>query len=73
MDKLPFKVKYLDDTIKRLSFTRKGDVGIDICASEDLYIAPGSFSWAATGVFLEMPEGYWVMVKDRSSRAKQGM
>lgn len=72
MDKLPLKVKYLDDSIKRLSLPRKGDVGIDIYASEDITIAQDNFSWVATGVFLEVPEGYWVMVKDRSSRAKQG-
>lgn len=64
------KVKYSDENVTRISMPRKGDLGIDLYANEDVYIKEGRAALISTGVSLELPSGYALLLKDRSSMSK---
>jgi dUTP pyrophosphatase len=64
------KVKYKDSSVTRLQMPRDGDVGIDIYAYEDVKLGHNDCKLIDTGVFLQIPEGYWVQIMDRSSKSK---
>lgn len=49
-------------------------VGLDICAAEELRLAPGQRHAVATGFAIEIPRGYEVQVRPRSGlAAKHGI
>lgn len=43
--------------------------GLDVCAAEDLVLAPGQRHAVATGFAIEIPHGYEVQVRPRSGLA----
>ena len=51
---------------------RSGDLGIDLRSSEDVIIKANTAALVPTGVQIEMPEGYALLIKDRSSESKYG-
>jgi dUTP pyrophosphatase len=45
------------------------DVGIDLYAAESVFICNGYSTRVSTGIAMQPPKGFWLMVKDRSSKA----
>lgn len=45
------------------------DAGFDLFVVEDVVIPPGEVVKAKTGVAIQLPEGYWGLIKERSSVA----
>lgn len=51
----------------------KTDVGYDLYALEDTFLRVGSTTRLLTGIAVNLPEGYILEVKDRSSMALKGL
>jgi dUTP pyrophosphatase len=66
------KIKYLDlnEDTKKLSLPREGDVGIDLYSTIDIQIPYMRTVLIPTGVSIEVPEEYWLNIRDRSSMSK---
>ncbi|HBQ63356.1 MAG TPA: aminotransferase [Clostridiales bacterium] len=47
-------------------YARPGDAGMDVCAAEELFLAPGETGILWTGLKLAIPEGYEIQVRPRS-------
>jgi len=62
-------VKYLDDTVKRLQYTNKGD-WVDLSAAERVELKKGEFKTIHLGVAMQLPEGYEAHIAPRSSTFK---
>jgi deoxyuridine 5'-triphosphate nucleotidohydrolase len=43
------------------------DAGMDLYVDEEVQIAPGEFADIATGVAVDLPDGYWARITGRSS------
>lgn len=71
MTKLPIKVKYVNGG-SEVHMPREGDLGIDLYANEDILVPIGEARLVSTGLCIEMPTGYAVFFKDRSSFSKYG-
>ena len=57
-----------------LAYAHVGDAGIDICAVEDVILFPGDVQAVSTGIALEIPDGWAVLVVPRSGlAAKHGV
>lgn len=52
---------------------RDGDVGWDLEAAEDTYIAPGQAVDVPTNVRLHLPKHVWAEIRARSSIARRGL
>lgn len=52
---------------------RQGDVGWDLEAAQDTYIAPGEAVDVPTNVRLHLPDNVWVEIRARSSIARRGL
>lgn len=52
---------------------RQGDVGWDLEAAEDTYIAPGQAIDVPTNVRLHLPDHVWAEIRARSSIARRGL
>ncbi|WP_026073780.1 dUTP diphosphatase [Acetivibrio cellulolyticus] len=48
------------------AYAREGDAGMDVCAAEEVSIAPGETVIIPTGLKLAIPDGYEVQVRPRS-------
>ena len=66
------KIKYLDNYAgpKKVKMPRKGDVGIDLYAAEDVTISVGESALISVGISTEIPDGFWLNIRDRSSISK---
>lgn len=53
-----------------IKIPRKGDIGIDLFSSEDIYIPVGEAALVDLGLSVEIPEGHWISFRDRSSMSK---
>ena len=55
-------------------YAKSGDAGMDICASEDVWMRPFNKAIVPTGIYLEIPEGYECQIRSRSGlAAKHGI
>lgn len=71
MSSLPIKVKYLSTDVKEIIMPKVGDLGIDLYANEDCYLDFGRGTCLlSTGISLELPNGYALILKDRSSKSE---
>ena len=70
VNELSIKIKYLDDTVERLSKIEIGD-WIDLYAAEDIIIKKGESALIHLGVAMEIPEGYEAHLAPRSSTFKK--
>jgi len=53
---------------------RKGDAGLDLYTVEEIVLKPGDWAAVPTGIAVEIPEGHFGLVKDRSGLAlKHGL
>jgi dUTP pyrophosphatase len=63
------RVKRLDPGLPLPAYARAGDAGLDLFSAEDATLKPGERGAIATGVAVEIPEGYAGFVHARSGRA----
>ncbi len=67
-------LKMLDPELPVPSYAHEGDAGADLCAREDVTLAPGQRVLVPTGVSLALPLGYVGLVHPRSGLAtKHGL
>lgn len=50
-----------------------GDAGFDIYSLEDCEISPMEQKWISTGLFVEIPQGFAGIVKEKSGLAGKGL
>jgi dUTP pyrophosphatase len=67
------KVKKLHPQAKLPKKATKGSAFFDIYSLQDISIVKGKFIMARTGLAFEIPEGYFVETRVRSSLAKNGV
>ncbi|MBI3671746.1 dUTP diphosphatase [Candidatus Azambacteria bacterium] len=63
------KFQKISDDAKVPAFAHKGDAGMDVFSFESLELLPGEIKAVATGVKMEIPEGYVALVWDKSGLA----
>lgn len=67
-------LKMLDPELPVPSYAHEGDAGADLCAREDVTLAPGERALVPTGVSLALPNGFVGLVHPRSGLAtKHGL
>ena len=68
------KIQRLCKDVPLPRYAYPGDAGLDLAAAEDLVIPPGERALIATGLAIEIPEGYAGFVQPRSGLAlRQGL
>ena len=70
MKEVQIKIKYLDDSIKRLTYVEGKSDWIDLAAAETVMLKQGEFKLIHLGVAMELPEGYEAHIAPRSSTYK---
>lgn len=55
------------------TFGTPGSIGFDLYASKDEVIENGQHKLISTGLIIEPPDGYWMMIASRSSTIKRGL
>jgi len=63
------KVKKLRPDAKLPVRKRKGDAGLDLYSVEEVVLNPGEYKAVPTGVAVQIPEGHFGLIKDRSGLA----
>ncbi len=61
------KIKRLKDSVPLPQYESDGAVGFDLCAAEDLTVKAKSIEMIPTGLVVEVPEKYMLMIASRSS------
>jgi dUTP pyrophosphatase len=67
------KVKKLNENGKLPLRSNSTDAGLDLFASESVFIPHGSTAIVPTGISIETPSGYVSKIEDRSSMAAKGL
>jgi dUTP pyrophosphatase len=67
---MKIRIKYLNDSIERVSKIEKGD-WIDLRSAEDIELKKGEFKLIPLGVAMELPKGYEAHLVPRSSTFKK--
>jgi dUTP pyrophosphatase len=62
-------ISRLDPAVPVPGYARHGDAGADLCAAEDIDLAPGERALVRTGIAIALPEGYAGFVHPRSGLA----
>lgn len=70
MKEVQIKIKYLDDSITRLTYVDGKSDWIDLAAAETVTLTKGEFKLIHLGVAMELPEGYEAHIAPRSSTFK---
>jgi dUTP pyrophosphatase len=71
---VPLHVKRLDPDVPLPSYAHDGDAGLDLCAAEDVVLAPMARAAVATGLAIAVPTGWVGLVHPRSGLAlRQGL
>ena len=63
---MKIKIKKLNKDLPTPSSAYRGDAGVDIYASERTVLKPGASIAIPVGIALEIPEGYYAYVTDKS-------
>jgi dUTP pyrophosphatase len=66
-------VKLLKKTGKLPEKAHDSDAGYDLFAPEDVTLKPGELKQVPIGIAIQLPEGYWAALRDKGSRALQGL
>lgn len=66
LDLVTIKYKLKDNTVKLPEYKHAGDAGMDIYSNEDIHIKPAQTVCVMTGLFLEIPIGYYIKILPRS-------
>jgi len=68
------KIKLIDNTLPLPQYQTTGAVAFDLYARVETVINPGEVIRIPTNLIIEVPEGYMLFIKDRSSTAvKKGL
>lgn len=68
------KISRVDKTLPLPKYHSKGAVAFDVCARIKVEIAPNSVARVPVNIIVEIPQGYMILLKDRSSTAlKKGL
>ena len=67
------EIKYFSSNDNTLEPAHSDDAGLDLRADDAYYINAGCTQVIGTGIYVEIPEGYFGWVADRSSMAKNGL
>ncbi|GLY78129.1 dUTP diphosphatase [Actinoallomurus iriomotensis] len=59
-------IKRLDPGLPAPAYAHPGDAGADLCAAEDVELAPGERQVVPTGIAIALPDGYAAFVHPRS-------
>jgi len=70
---MKLKVKKLVENAKLPERKREGDAGLDLYCIEDIKILPNEIKLVSTGIAIEIPKGYFGLIKDRSGLATKGL
>lgn len=65
------RIKRLDKSLPLPEYHSDGAVAFDVCAREETIIEPNSIGRIPTNLIIEIPKGYMLLIKDRSSTAKK--
>ena len=65
------KIKRIDKTLPLPEYQTSGAVAFDLTARETVTIEPNSIGRVPTNVVIKIPEGFMLLIKDRSSTAKK--
>lgn len=65
------KIKRIDKTLSMPEYQTAGAVAFDMLARETIVIEPHTIGRVPTNLVIQIPEGYMLMIKDRSSTAKK--
>jgi dUTP pyrophosphatase len=65
------KIKRIDKSLPLPQYETDGAVAFDFVAREDTVIEPNGIGRVPTNVVVEVPKGYMLYIKDRSSTAKK--
>ena len=65
------KIKRVDKSLPLPKYETSGAVAFDVLARERVEIEPNSIGRVPANVIIEIPEGYMLLLKDRSSTAKK--
>ncbi len=67
-------IKKINDQAKIPEYAHPGDAGMDIFSVEEITLKPGERHAVATGIAMQIPDGYVGLVWDKSGRAiKEGI
>lgn len=67
------KIKRLDNTAIPPTKAHSGDLGWDFYSLEDIIILPGETKRIRTGIAIGLPEGFGMILKERSSMGAKGV
>jgi dUTP pyrophosphatase len=70
---LQLRVKRLRPEATLPRYATPGAAALDLYAAEDAVIAPGERRVVATGIGIELPDGWAALVKSRSGLCRQGL
>jgi dUTP pyrophosphatase len=70
---MKIKIKKLHPDAKIPTYANPGDAGMDIYSIEDLVIKPNYRALIKTGLTIVFPEGYTMLVWDKSGLAMKGV
>lgn len=68
---LPVQIKRLYDDVSVPEYKTSGAVAFDIAVREEVIINPGETKILSTGLIVKVPEGYVLIVANRSSNVKK--
>ncbi len=68
---MKIRVKKLDPRAKVPQYAHGTDAGLDLFCLDGFAIAPGEMAHIATGIAIELPEGYTALVWDKGSIASK--
>ena len=72
MNRVPLTYEKLDPSLPDLKYHSEGAAGFDLYAAEDFYIDGCSVKNVPTGVRFDIPEGFELQIRLRSSFASEG-
>lgn len=70
---MKLRIKRLSPHVPLPSYARAGDAGLDLVAADDVRVFAGDVVRIATGIAVEIPEGYEGQVRGRSSLSARGI
>src|SRR3990167_9976545 len=65
------KIKRVDKSLPLPKYKTPGAVAFDVLARETVEIEPNSIGRVPVNIVVEIPKGYMLLLKDRSSTAKK--
>lgn len=71
MNKLPVKIKLLNNEAQVPTYAHEGDSGVDLRALKDYTLNPGDVVLIGTGIAIQFEKGYEAQIRPRSGLASK--